>query len=233
MKVRFGPFILDTGTRQLIRDAGEIRLSPKAFDFLCVLLERRPRVVDKAELQDRLWPGTFVVDTNLSVLIGEIRRALGDTPQDSRFIRTVHKAGYAFCGEVIDLDTAAPPLPSAPATCWLVLRAEASAEAGAHDRTFVLTAGENILGRAPNCQIWLDVSGVSRRHARIDVASDGRHASIEDLASTNGTFVRGARVVARTELSDGDTIEVGSVTLTLRMWASAGGRRTERIKREE
>ena len=99
MRIRFGPFTLDSETRQLVRDNNEIRLSPKAFDLLCTLVERRPRVVHKAELHDRIWPGTFVVDTNLNVLIGEIRRALSDTPQQSRYIRTVHRIGYAFCGD--------------------------------------------------------------------------------------------------------------------------------------
>jgi DNA-binding winged helix-turn-helix (wHTH) protein len=49
--------------------------------------------VAKADLHDRIWPGTFVVDANLSVLIGEIRKALGDSAQTPRYIRTVRSAG--------------------------------------------------------------------------------------------------------------------------------------------
>jgi DNA-binding winged helix-turn-helix (wHTH) protein len=223
VRVRFGPFTLDSGTRQLIREGGEIRLSPKAFDVLCVLVEQRPKVVEKEELHARIWPGTFVVDTNLSILVGEIRRALADTPQQSRFIRTVHKAGYAFCGDATDLTDRRPRSVPQGAKCWLVSR----------DRTIVLSAGENVIGRAPQCQVWLDATGVSRQHARIEIADDGRHAWIDDLASTNGTFVKGSRVVDRQALADGDSIEVGSVTLTFRMWSAGRQKKTERIGRRE
>ena len=63
---RFGPFTLDYGTRQLLSDADEIHLSPKAFELLTILLANRPRAVSKAELQERLWPSTFVEETNLA-----------------------------------------------------------------------------------------------------------------------------------------------------------------------
>src|SRR6185295_11030821 len=129
VKTRFGPFIVDSETRQLLRDQREVHLSPKAFDLLCALLERRPNVVDKAELHTRLWPDTYVVDANLNVLIGEIRRTIGDTPQHPRFIRTVHGIGYAFCGEADDLRPSPARAPAARE--WLVWK----------DRTFVLSDG--------------------------------------------------------------------------------------------
>ena len=58
MKVAFGPFTFDAGTRQLLRDGRELHLSPKAFDLLLLLLERRPAVVSKAEVLARIWPDT-------------------------------------------------------------------------------------------------------------------------------------------------------------------------------
>src|SRR5262245_66386341 len=100
---------MDSETRQLLGDGREIHLSPKAFDLLCALIETRPKVVEKADLHARIWRNTYVVDANLNVLIGEIRRALGDRAQDSRFIRTVHGVGYAFCGT-----TAGDPGPRNP-----------------------------------------------------------------------------------------------------------------------
>jgi DNA-binding winged helix-turn-helix (wHTH) protein len=222
VRVHFGPFTLDTETRQLVRERREIRLSPKAFDVLCVLLERRPKVVDKSELHARIWPGTFVVDTNLSILIGEIRRALADTPQQGRFIRTVHKVGYAFSGEATDVGEPRPATPGEGVKCWLAW----------NDRTFMLTTGDNMIGRAPHCRVWLDAAGVSRQHARIQIAAAGRAASIEDLGSTNGTFVRGSRLEGLEELSDGDVIQIGAATLTFRMWTADSMKKTERIRRE-
>ena len=71
MQVTFGGYCLDLGTRQLLHSKIEVRLSPKAFDLLHVLVENRTRAVSKAELHDRLWPGTFVTDANLTVLVAE------------------------------------------------------------------------------------------------------------------------------------------------------------------
>ena len=58
-------------------------LSPKAFDLLCILVAGRPKAISKSELQERLWPATFVVEKNLTNLVGEIRDALGDDPSEA------------------------------------------------------------------------------------------------------------------------------------------------------
>ncbi len=78
MRVAFGEFVLDTETRELCRDGRRLDLTPKAFDLLAMLIANRPRVVTKAELQERLWPDSFVVDKNLANLVSEIRDALGE-----------------------------------------------------------------------------------------------------------------------------------------------------------
>ncbi len=103
MRVQFGDITLDSASRQLVRGGAAIHLSPKAFDLLCHLVERRPSAVSKNQLFELVWPGTFVVEANLTVLVTELRRALGDDPHTPRFIRTVHKHGYAFCGEVTEI----------------------------------------------------------------------------------------------------------------------------------
>jgi DNA-binding winged helix-turn-helix (wHTH) protein len=211
VRTRFGQFILDSETRQLLCDGAEIHLSPKAFDLLCALIGRRPNVVPKADLFKHIWPNTFVVDANLNVLIGEIRRALDDDRHTSRFIRTVHGVGYAFCYDAAELKSAAPASDDTSKTrCWLVWK----------DRTFVLSPGDNIIGRDPQCNIWLDHSGVSRLHARIRIPGGTESAFLDDLESTNGTFVRHQRVLAQTELVDGDAIKVGSLILKFRAWSS-------------
>ena len=179
-------------------------------------------VVPKADLHDRIWPGTYVVDANLSVLIGEIRRALGDNAQAPRYIRTVHKVGYAFCGEAAEAAAPPKPAPSAGGSrFWLAW----------NDRTFVLSPGENVIGRNPECGIWVDAAGVSRRHAILRLDTDGGAASIEDLGSTNGTFVNETRVDALASLHDGDLVHLGTVPLTFRAWVPDRTRSTERIKR--
>ena len=92
----FGDFVLDLDTHELVRAGTPVSLSPKAFQLLGILVENHPKALSKAELQDRLWPGTFVVEKNLTNLVSEIREALGDDPVHPRFIRTVHRFGYAF-----------------------------------------------------------------------------------------------------------------------------------------
>jgi DNA-binding winged helix-turn-helix (wHTH) protein len=212
---RFGPFVLDSETRQLTRDEEEIHLSPKAFAVLCALVAKRPNVVPKADLFGQIWPDVFVVDGNLNVLVGEIRRALDDDPQEPRFIRTVHGVGYAFCGRVTEPDRPAPA-DSGPVRFWLAWGR----------RTFALSEGDNVIGRDPRCDIWLDHSDVSRRHARIRIAGG---PELTDLDSTNGTFVRGKKLEGTTPLADGDVIKLGSVNVKFREWTDAASR-TKRIR---
>jgi pSer/pThr/pTyr-binding forkhead associated (FHA) protein len=71
--------------------------------------------------------------------------------------------------------------------------------------------------------VWIDVPGVSRRHARLTVPPDARdpHAVIEDLGSTNGTFARGQRTTGTDVVRDGDAIRLGRVSLVFRVWNGA------------
>ena len=65
-----------------------------------MLLANRSRAVSKAELQQHLWPSTFVEETNLAGLVAEIRRALRDSASSPMFVRTVYGFGYRFVGDV-------------------------------------------------------------------------------------------------------------------------------------
>jgi DNA-binding winged helix-turn-helix (wHTH) protein len=94
MRISLGDFVVDAATRQILRGQVPVHLSPKAFDLLMKLLAERPRAVRKAELQDHLWPDTFVSEANLPMLVGEIRLALGDSRSTPTFIRTVPRFGY-------------------------------------------------------------------------------------------------------------------------------------------
>ena len=153
MITSFGRFTLDDGARQVCRDGDPIHLSPKAFDLLALLVERRPDAISKSDLLDTLWPGTFVSDVNLAVLITEIREALGDRRTAPDFIRTVQRFGYAFSGNATPGRNTA-----APASCWLSWGTQRAA----------LIVGENMLGRDPEAGVLIDVVGVSRsaRHDR-------------------------------------------------------------------
>ena len=216
MKVSFGPYTLDTGRQQLLAEGGEIPLSPKAFGVLQLLVERRPDVVDKETIVGRVWFGTHVSDASLTMVVAELRKALGDSAEAPRYIRTAHRRGYAFCAEAED-----EPLPGrsrAGRRFWLLVG----------DRTVVLEPGTTTVGRDPESGIWFDAPGVSWRHARIVV--DGRAATVEDLRSTNGTLVNERRIRGATVLNDRDRIAFGEIEVTFGTLAP-GGARTERLSR--
>ena len=73
MQVRFGGFVLDSDTRELLRGDARVPLSPKAFDLLSILVADRPKAISKSDLQERLWPATFVVEKNLANLVSDSR----------------------------------------------------------------------------------------------------------------------------------------------------------------
>jgi DNA-binding winged helix-turn-helix (wHTH) protein len=215
-RVRFGAFELDPETRELLRGGTPVLVSPKAFDLLTILVAARPKAISKRDLQERLWPATFVVEKNLANLVSEIRDALGDDSSNPRFIRTIRRFGYAFREPAESPDTA-----------------RAAGRRGVSFRiTWVggavtLDEGEHVLGRDPDVEVYLDSPGVSRRHARITIAAD--RATIEDLGSKNGTFVGEQYVRGSRLLSDGDSIAVGSVKLRVKVLEAPESTRTERI----
>jgi DNA-binding winged helix-turn-helix (wHTH) protein len=208
----FGPFSLDSRTRQLLRDGAEIGLSPKAFQLLLLLVENRSRALSRDELQQQLWPSTFVLETNLAGLIAEVRRALDDTAERPTFVRTMHRFGYRFIGDAHEVDAAKQSGPVL--TYWLLW----------DTRQLPLAEGDNIVGRGIDATVWVDAPGVSRHHARI-VVGRGK-AMLEDLGSKNGTYVGGHRVTTPHRLADGDQVRLGSVLVTFRIPQPPGATET-------
>ncbi len=102
----FGPFSLDLEERCLERDGEVLPLTAKTFDLLLTLVERRGRVVTKDELFDTVWAGSFVEESNLTVSVSALRRALGDRPAASQYIETVPKRGYRFVAPVREISEA-------------------------------------------------------------------------------------------------------------------------------
>jgi len=212
MRVTFGDFVLDRGTRQLRRGEEERRLGSKAFELLELLLNQRPNVVARERIRDRVWPGTFVSESTLSTVVAELRAALDEDPKRPRFLRTVHGVGFAFCGPATETG---PRVPAGRTVYRLVLE----------DREIVLRPGENVLGRVEDGVVWLESPSVSRRHARILIEKG--EVVLEDLASKNGTFVRGERISVPTRLADGDVFRLGRVSMKRRAGQADRSTRTE------
>jgi DNA-binding winged helix-turn-helix (wHTH) protein len=203
MRLSFGDFVLDTGRRQLQRGEAPVHLPPKAYRLLEVLIERRPAAIGKEELHQALWPGTFVGESSLSNLVTRLREALGEGERGPGFVRTVHGFGYAFEGEARDLDPSVT-LPT-PACIFRIAWKEQVSD---------LPPGESFIGRSPGVTIQIPDDRVSRRHARLRVGAAG--ATLEDLDSRNGTFLRGERIRGEVPLVDGDEIRIGQDRLIFR-----------------
>src|SRR5215472_2079612 len=96
----FGPFSLDPAERIISRHGTPLPLTPKVFDTLVCLVRNRGRLLTKDELLKEVWPGTFVEEVNLAVNISTLRKTLGESPQDPRYIATVQGRGYRFVADV-------------------------------------------------------------------------------------------------------------------------------------
>ena len=213
MTYRFDNFTLETRTRRLLRGEEEVHLSPKAFDLLTILVANRAQAMAKNDLQQTLWPSTFVQETNLAGLVAEIRHALEDDAEQPRFIRTMHRFGYWFIGQATE-QGGRERTATEPGRYWVLWES----------RQIPLDPGDNVLGRAPDATVWVDAPGVSRHHARIRVEEG--EALLEDLGSKNGTYLRGQPVTVPCRLEDGDQIRLGSVVITFRIPPPAGSTET-------
>jgi eukaryotic-like serine/threonine-protein kinase len=88
----------------LLLESVPVSLTAKTFDLLLVLIRHRNKTVSKETLLTAVWPGTFVEEANLVQHISMLRKVLGETPQERRFIATVPGRGYRFVADVREVD---------------------------------------------------------------------------------------------------------------------------------
>ncbi len=100
---RFGEFTIDAEQRVLLRAGKPAPLTPKVFETLLVLVEGRGRIVDRDELMRRLWPNSFVEESNLTFNIRQLRKALGDDARRPIYIETVARRGYRFIADAEEI----------------------------------------------------------------------------------------------------------------------------------
>ncbi len=106
----FGPFVLDPSERLLARAGQPVPITPKAFDMLVLLVERRGHLLQKKEIIQAIWPDSFVEEGNLCVTVSLLRKTLGGN-HEHKYIETVSKRGYRFVAEVNEVIEPAPRLP--------------------------------------------------------------------------------------------------------------------------
>jgi TolB-like protein/DNA-binding winged helix-turn-helix (wHTH) protein/Tfp pilus assembly protein PilF len=209
MPLHFGEVTLDESRRQLLRGEEPLRISPKAFQLLMALVDANSRALSKEELQQRLWPDTFVTEGNLATLVAELRSVLGDDARNPRYIRTVHGFGYSFEAPVVGPE-------------------KADAPAGPHRRLRVgLVAILALIGIAGGTLAWIN-RGAEPTPARSSIESlavlpfDVRGAEADahlglgmaDLVITRLTNVRNLSVRPTSAVRgfagrDSDSLEIG------------------------
>ena len=102
----FGPFNLDAGNGTLFRDDELVSVGARGARLLAALLSDPGAVRTKTELMDAAWPGAAIEESNLSVQIAALRKALGPMPDGAEWIETVQRIGYRFVGQVDERQSA-------------------------------------------------------------------------------------------------------------------------------
>ena len=118
MQYRFEDYLLDPERRELTRGSGAIAVGPQVFDLLLYLVQSREHVVSKDELLDVVWGGRIVSESTLTSHINAARKAIGDSGQEQRLIRTIARKGFRFVGDVREIRSSDDlnSLKTAPAT---------------------------------------------------------------------------------------------------------------------
>src|SRR5262245_64199788 len=106
MRYQFHDFVLDSDRRELARGGEAIEIGPQVFDLLLHLVKGREHVVTKDDLIQVVWGGRIVSESTLTSHINAVRKAIGDTGEEKRLVRTIARKGYRFVGDVRESDTA-------------------------------------------------------------------------------------------------------------------------------
>ncbi len=190
-----GDWLVDPTLNRLTRGYETVQLEFKAMKVLLCLVNHAGELVPKDVILDKVWQTEFVSDNTLQRRIAELRAAFGDDAGSPRYIETVRTRGYCLIGPVRAVDV--PRESSESARFWLI----------SDGSSIALQPGATVIGRAADADMVIRSPKVSRRHARIAVGTD--RCVLEDLGSTNGTWVNGDRLEAPRELVHGDRIRIG------------------------
>jgi TolB-like protein len=124
VELSFGDHRLDVDRRELWRGAEQIALEPQVFDLLVYLVQNRDRVVSKEDLLAAVWGGRIVSESTLTSRISAVRKAVGDSGEAQRLIRTVPRKGLCFVGPVRQEQKPVEPVDDAPMVAMEPPRAE-------------------------------------------------------------------------------------------------------------
>jgi TolB-like protein len=102
--IEFAGYVLDVDRRELTRDGTPVPLEPQVFDLLVYLVSNRDHVVSKDELLASVWRGRIVSESTMAARLNAVRKAIGDTGDRQKLVRTYPRKGVRFVGEVRESD---------------------------------------------------------------------------------------------------------------------------------
>jgi TolB-like protein len=105
VQFQFEDCVLNRDRRELTRGVTAVSVGPQVFDLLLYLLENRRRLVTKDELLASVWGGRIVSESTLASHLNAVRKAVGDSGEEQRLIRTISRKGFRFVGEVTEAPT--------------------------------------------------------------------------------------------------------------------------------
>jgi len=202
---RAGPWTVDPAGLTLSHGDATVHLRPKVMELLTTFAAHQGEVLAKRKLLDLVWPDVTVGDSSLTVAVRELREALGDSADAPSYIETIARRGYRLIAPIAVLAPESRSRSTSPSRYWLI----------GHENRFALVEGRNVIGRAPDADVRIPSTKVSRHHAQITV--DGTAAAVEDLNSKNGTFLGGIRIDQPTPLAHGDELRLGKMAATLQV----------------
>jgi TolB-like protein len=182
LRYLFEDFALDLDRRELWRGAALVAVEPQVFDLLVQLIRHRDRVVSKDDLLAAIWQGRIVSDSALFNRINAARKAIGDTGERQRLIRTLPRKGLRFVGEVHEEATEGPPLPlSLPGRPSIAVMPFANASGESGEEYFADGISEDLVTGLARIR-WLFViarnSSFAYKHRSVDVKQMSRELGV-------------------------------------------------------
>ena len=206
----FDDFRVDVSGRRLRKlDATPVELSARAFDVLLYLLEHPGEDVSKERLTNAAWPNTIVEENNLNQAITSLRRALGETRSEPRYIMTVAGRGYRFVGKVTPVAKATPRAPDTRLSGRVMALGIALLIALGAALFFALQpAAETPLGEVTSIAV-LPFRAITREQSNPALELGMADALISQVSEVPGITVRPLSTVARHAGTDKDPLEIG------------------------
>ena len=172
---RFGEFTLDANQKVLLREGKPVLLAPKVLETLLTLVQQGGQIVEKEELMSRLWPDTYVEESNLTYTIVQLRKTLGDDARRSRYIETIPKRGYRFIGDVEEVSSDTDSIAVLPFVDMSPDRDQQYFCEGLADELI------NALASLPNLHVASRTSSFRFKSSKLDIREVGKRLNVNTV----------------------------------------------------